>query len=242
MNDTTKEDGRTEVNMDAIMRRLKKLLALAMDPAAAPGEAENAMRMAQKLMAAHGVTDGAIASSEIDEFRYQSTKAATPPPWEGALLAQLARAFGSRCYWEPGRGFRGARDKGYWVVLAHKPQLEMIQYAFDVLRRQLISERAKFVATLPAHWTRPRKADEGDTFGMAFIRKLSEKISAYADQPEAVTRALEARIRERTGGHVLKRRNLNGSWAATEAGAAAGAKASLHRATGGRPETLKIGA
>ena len=150
MTEVTKEDGTTEVNMDSVMRRLKKCLALAMNPAAAPGEAKNAMRMAQKLMAAHKITDGAIASSEIDEFRYQSTKAATPPPWEGSLLSMLARAFGSRCYWEGGRGYKGMRDKGYWVVLAHKPQLEMIQYAFDVIRRQLIKARASMLRSEPS--------------------------------------------------------------------------------------------
>jgi len=241
MNDSTKEDGSTNVNMESVMRRLKKLLALATDPAAAPGEAENAMRMAQKLMVAHAITDGAIASSEIDQFRYQSTKAKTPPPWEGGLLSTLAKAFGSRCYWEPGRGFKGARDKGYWVVLAHKPQLEMIQYAFDVLRRQLIKARSEFVATLPAYMTRPRKADEGDAFGLGFIRALDAKIIAYSDQPEAVTKALEAKINEICDGKTIKNRNLRAGESAHAAGKEAGSKASLHRATGGSAGHLRIG-
>ncbi len=235
-----KEDGKA-TDPEAVMRRLKKLLALAMDPAAAPGEAENAMRMAQKLMAAHGISDGAIASSEIDEFRYQSTKAATPPPWEGALLSQLSRVFGSRCYWESGRGFKGARDKGYWVVLAHKPKLEMIQYAFDVLRRQLIASRAKHVATLPDYWTRPRKAAEGDAFGLAFIEALSKKISEYADQDQRITDALAARIEERCGGGRLKYRPISATEASRQAGAAAGANANLHRATSGSAGFVKIG-
>ena len=233
-----KEDGSTAVNMESVMRRLKKLLALAMDPAAAPGEAANAMRMAQKLMSMHKITDGAIVSSEIDEFRYQSTKAATPPPWEGALLSVLSRAFGSRCYWERGVGFRGARDKGHWVVLAHKPQLEMIQYAFDVIRRQLIRARSAHVATLPDFYTRPRKAAEGDSFGLAFIDALSAKVMAYADQDQRITDALQERITERCGGHKIKRRPITASTASREAGAAAGAEAHLHRAAGGGGASL----
>lgn len=237
---TPKEDGSTTVNMESVMRRLKKLLALAMDPAAAPGEAENAMRMAQKLMATHQITDGAIASSEIDEFRYQSTKAVTPPPWEGALLSTLARAFGSRCYWEPGRGFRGMRDKGYWVVLAHKPQLEMIHYAFDVIRRQLIKARGEHVATLSDYYTRPRKAAEGDAFGMAFIETLSGKIMTYADQDEKIKAALADKLAERTGGNKLRSKHIAASAASRLAGAAAGASASLHRAASGSAGHLKI--
>ncbi len=46
-----KEDGKQTTDPAVIMRRLKNLLALATNPAAAPGEAENAMRMAQALMA-----------------------------------------------------------------------------------------------------------------------------------------------------------------------------------------------
>ena len=225
---------------EGTMRRLKKLLALAMDSAAAPGEAENAMRMAQNLMRKHGVTDGAIASSEIDEFKYQSSKAKSPPPWEAKLLAQLSRAFGSRCYWDPGRGPKGYREKGYWHVLAHKPQLEMIQYAFDVLRRQLIASRSKYVATLPSYLTRPEKAREGDRFGLAFIEALSAKISTYSDQDAAITKALSERVAEVCGGNKIKQRPIGWSAEAANAGAAAGAQANLPRGTGGEVR-LKIG-
>lgn len=225
---------------EGTMRRLKKLLALAMDSAAAPGEAENAMRMAQNLMRKHAITDGAIASSEIDEFTYASTKAVKPPPWEGRLLSELARAFGSRHYWNPGTGPRGYRIKGHWTVLAHKPQLEMISYAFDVLRRQLMSARSKHVAALPEYWSRPRKADEGDAFGLAFVDALAKKISDYADQDAAITKALADRVQSETGGHKVHTRNPSATDASRQAGAAAGAQANLHRATGSETR-LKIG-
>jgi hypothetical protein len=192
-------------------------------------------------MSKHGVTDGQIASSEVGEFEYQSTKAATPPPWEGALLAELSRAFGSRVYWSPGKGLKGARDKGYWHVLAHKPQLEMIQYAFDVLRRQLVAARAAHVAALPSYLTRPRKAAEGDAFGMGFIRALSAKIVTYADQDQRITDALKAKIDERCGKRQLAYKENRASASSAQAGAAAGATVSLHRATSGREELKALG-
>lgn len=227
---------------ESTMRRLKKLMALAADSAAAPGEAANAMRMAQALMAKYNVTEGAVVSSEIEEFSYKSTKAVSPPPWEGRLIAELCRAFGARCYWSGGAGFRGFRDKGHWHVLAEKRQLLLIQYAFDVIRRQLIRDRAKFVATLPEWMTRPRKAAEGDAFGLAYVKQLSKKISTFSGQDERVTRALEAKITEICGGNKLKNRVPNASDAARQAGAAAGAGANLHRPMSGAAERLKIGA
>lgn len=236
----------SEMNQDkeAILRRLKKLLAMATDGRGNEAEAANAMRMAQKMMAAHGITEGALISEEVGEFEYGSTKAKTPPPWEGQLLSQLCRAFGARCYWSPGVGPKGARSKGHWVVIGHKPQLEMIRYAFDVVRRQPISARAAHVATLPEYWTRPRKATAGDEFGLGFVEALKSKITTYADQDERIKAEVDKRITDRTGGRVIRHAQssyagMNGD--ARGAGAAAGASASLHRATTGRAETLKIG-
>lgn len=229
-------------NVDpAVLRRLQKLLAMASDGRGNPAEAENAMRMAQKLMAAHGVTEGALVAAEVGEFSYQSSKAAVPSPWESALLRLLHRAFGCRHYWSPGRGLKGQRDKGYWHIVAPKHQLELIQYAFDVVRRQLQRERAKFVATLPDYYTRPRKAAEGDAFGLAFVEALSAKVLALADVSPEMTKALEDHVNRVCGGRVAKRSApLAFTHAATAAGQAAGAQASLHRPMSGGRETLKL--
>jgi Protein of unknown function (DUF2786) len=215
---------------EGTMRRLKKLLTLASDPAAAPGEAANAMRMAQNLMAKFNITDGAIASSEIGEFELRSTKTATPPPWEGALLGNLCRAFGARNYWC--RAGVGTKGVGSWVVLAHKPQLEMIQYAFEVLRRQLVKQRTAFIATLPPYWTRPQKAQEGDAFGLGFVASLSKKIAVYAEPDAAVRQALDAKIEEVTGGKTFDYKPTRSATDAATRGAQAGAAADVHRAAG----------
>lgn len=222
---------------DGVMRRLKKLLAMAMDGRGNPAEAENAMRMAQKLMAAHGITEGGVAASEVDEFSYQSTKAAVPSPWESALLRCLGRAFGCKHYWVGGRGMKGARDKGHWHVVAAKHQLELIRYAFDVVRRQMIKARAEFVATLPDYYTRPRKAAEGDAFGLAFVDALDKKILALADQDPLVAKAIDEHVLRICGGNTVKR-SATIAWTsgAAEAGAAAGAKASIHRPMNGAGE------
>ncbi len=183
---------------EGTMRRLRKLLTLASDPAAAPGEAANAMRMAQALMAKHGVTDGDITREQIGEFMFKSTKAVTPPPWESELMQEIGRAFGAKVLWTQGRGPRGARDKGHFIVLAPKPHLEMMKYAFELLRGQLVAQRTAYLRTLPDFYTRPLKAREADTFGLGFVANLSRKISDYAGD-SATKAAIEERAHELCG-------------------------------------------
>lgn len=228
---------------DGTLRRLRKLLAMAMDGRGNPAEAENAMRMAQKLMAAHNITEGSLAASEIDEFAYQSSKSVAPPPWETALLRALGRAFGSQYYWTKGSSFdkRGYRTCGHWHIVAPKHQLELIRYAFDVVRRQLIASRAKFVAELPEHYTRPRKAAEGDAFGLAFVEALNKKISDLTDRDPLIDKAIAEHVHRICGGNKLKKR-AQVAWTsgAQEAGAAAGAAASLHKPMNGAAARLQI--
>lgn len=226
---------------EGALRRLKKLLAMAMDGRGNPAEAENAMRMAQKLMAAHGLTEGALAEAEVDEFSYTSTKAAKPPPWEGELLRQLRRAFGTRHYWSSGKGPRGARSKGNWVVVGEKNKLELVRYAFDVIRRQLIKERSAFVTTLPVYYTRPRKALEADAFGLSFVDALSKKISDFSGQDPNVAAAIDKRITDACGGRKVSSAKVIYTSNAMSAGQAAGANANLHRPMHGAAAQLKIG-
>lgn len=232
-----------EAASDSVLRRLKKLLTLAADPAATPGEAENAMRMAQNLMAKYGVSDKELAQSEVGEFMFKSTKAVTPPVWESDLMWALAAAFGAKLLWYAGRGVRGARDKGHFVVLAPKHNLEMMKYGFEILRAQLVKQRAAYVAQLPRYLTRPEKAREADTFGVGFVQRLRAKISAYRGD-ERMEAALEERHRYLMYGEMTqeqiealkqlreKRKQKEfklGSTAALHAGYDAGAEAHLNR-------------
>ncbi len=213
---------------EGTLRRIKVMLTLAMDPAAAPGEAENALRMAQNLMKKYGVTDGQISSSEIGEFIIQGSKATTPCPWETDLAWLICSAFGAKIMWAEGYGPKGRRTKGFFTFVAHKPQLEMIKYAYDLVRRQLVSERAKFVTNLPTTWTRPRKALEGDEFGRGFVSALRKKVGDYAN-PEGLAKAIEDRIEERTGGKKSKVPTKRGSMDAYYGGSDKGQHATLNR-------------
>jgi Protein of unknown function (DUF2786) len=224
---------------EGTLRRLKKLLALGADSAAAPGEAANAMRMAQNLMAKHGLTTGDIVAADITETLIQSTKAVTPPPWEGFLLSEICRAFGARNLWCKGWGPRGAKLKGHHLIIAPKQRIELITYAFEVVRRQLVKARAEYLTTLPVWYTRPMKADHGDQFGLGFVYALSKKISDFADDPLMVT-ALDEKKAKRTTGKY-ENRKLNAGTEALHAGSEAGEAADLHKPMTGREEQLRLG-
>lgn len=228
---------------ESVMRRLKKLLAMATDGRGNDAEATNAMRMAQKLMAEYNLSQGTLAASEVGEARMGTSRADTPPPWESYLLSEICRAFGARQVWYPGAGPRGYRSKGAHGVVAPKVTLELITYAFDVLRRQLIKARTEYVAALPEWWTRPRKAAEGDAFGIGFVRSLSTKISDYVGDP-AVAEAIKLRHEEIVGDRQAKNKKADRpqSYDADVAGREAGKHASLHRAMNGAEEQLRIGA
>lgn len=231
MNDTTKTDGAAP-DMDAILRRLKKLLALATDPAATPGEAENAMRMAQNMMAKHKVSNIAMAASEVGEVMFQSTKATTPPVHENALLWELMRAFGARFFWMSGRGAKGARDKGFYAVVAEKSNCELIKYAFEVVMRQMNKARATYVASMPSHWTRPQKATDADAFCVAFVHALGKKITDFSGQDPLITQAIATRVETATSGKKIEMKKVVWSSRAIAEGTAAGEKATLHRSVG----------
>ena len=222
------------------MRRLKKLLALAGDGAAAPGEAANAMRMAQALMAKYNINETTLASAEIAEEYLPSSKATSPPPWEAKLLAELARAFGARILWNYGVGPKGSRSKGAWTLLAVKPQAELIKYAAEVLRRQLLKARAAYIKTQPDYWTRPRKAADADLFGLSYVTALSGKISTFAN-PEPVEKALQLRFEQLSNGGKVKMPRVTGTDRAAQLGAEAGAQANLHRPMQGREALKQIG-
>lgn len=121
------------MNTDRILDKVKKLLALAQDPSAAPQEAETAARQAASLLAKYNLDLGDLTDREL-EAEWDITEAVMPgcrpgkknpkvvPSWIGIL------AFGVKLYTRTrviSRGgmvvFRGARqdvELGHWMLKA----------------------------------------------------------------------------------------------------------------------------
>lgn len=229
---------------DSVLRKIQKCLALA--TSSEPGEAEAAMRQAQKLMAMHGVTDSKLARAEINHKSIQGTRGINPTPWEMVLAQMCCRAFGAKLLWAKGpKGGQGNADNGWWTFVAPKSNVELVVYTFTVLSRQVIKARTKFVSDMPIllgaivySWTRARKAAEADAYCESFVGQLSRKISDAMLDPK-VAEALSAYHKEMiTGGEVKAKNNGQGSEWAAFAGMEDGQKVSFHNAANG-PEKLK---
>jgi hypothetical protein len=220
-----------------VLRKIRKLLALATNEAAAPGEAANAMRQAQALMRAHNVTDGTLARESIGEKIVRGTRGQKPAVWEFALVKLCCSAFGARPLWTRGpKGGKGDADNGHWTFLAPRSQVELVVYAYTVLVRQLLASRAEFVAEHAHEWryhTRVQKAAEADAFCEGFVSRLREKVSPM-ELEEAQRLAIENKVTDLCGPNAKSfkaTRNGRGSLDSLLAGQAAGAAAHFHRAT-----------
>lgn len=66
---------------DKIINRIKKMLALANDAAAAEGERDNAMRMAYNLLAKHNLTMATVEGPTNGEKREQNAAQFYGRPW-----------------------------------------------------------------------------------------------------------------------------------------------------------------
>jgi len=237
-------------NENPAMRKIRKLLALATNEAAAPGEAANAMRQAQAMMAAHGVTDGSLARESIGEVRVQGTRGQRPAIWETALVYLCCSAFGATPLWARGpKGGQGAADNGYWTFLAPRGQVDLVVYAYTVLVRQLLKARADYVAAHSGRewvfFTRVRKAAEADAFCEGFVSRLKAKVIPLelTDAQKAALAAKQLQICGEGAKTTQPSRNGIGSLSSQLAGQAAGDKAHFHKATqGSAASTLRIAA
>jgi len=227
---------------DGVLRRIKKCLALGTDPRTPPAEAEAAMRQAQKMMALYGVEKGALVASEVGRTMFKSVRAVRPAHWEYLLVSELSRAFGCRILFCEGWGPKGAKSKAHWMIVGLKHQLELINYAVDVVRRQLLKARAEFVSDLPFYQTRPEKAAHADTFCEGYVAAMRRQIHDFALTDEQ-REAIEAKAKSLVDPErkPLTTDSGSGSALAAVAGASAGAKANLHRPMNGGAESIKIG-
>lgn len=229
------------VNLDPnILRKIRKCLALA--ESSVPGEAEAAMRQAQKLMAAHGVDADSLDRSAIEKAYTRGITGQRPPNWENRLVWTCCQAFGGHPLWAAGpRGGTTKWDNGVWLFLAEGQRAELIKYAYEVLCRQVLKARARRSAEHHIGMTRPAKAAFLDDYCEAYVERLAEKVSPYALDARA-QKALEGAknaITDPTRPPAETRAGA-GSYAARAAGYADGADAQFHAAARGPEAQLKL--
>lgn len=218
---------------DRILNKIKKCLALSNSPE--PHEAAAALRQAQKLMEAYGVSQTDLSWSEIGEAEIKSKASVSRiKNWELRLVNLVAKAFGCNLLWL--RSNSHATDVyGRYVFIGLKPQVVMAQYTCEVLQRKLIAGRTRFVSTLPATMSRKNKTIEADGFCQGWTDGIAKTVHDFGMSSEQSAR-IEEYARSRALGKAKIKDSVCGRYG-MEAGRAASANESLNRPITERDQT-----
>lgn len=225
---------------ERILNKIKKCLALSKSPN--EHEAAAALRQAQKLMAAYGVTPEGLAEFEAKEARAKAASWSKPPMWEYYLADTVASAFGCKQVFAPGGWARDSdgrcqclrngspkRNLGEFRYVGWGPNAELAVYAFNVLQRSIAKAREAHLAERWDLLSRSDKIRAGESFCLAYVHAVKSKLQDLALEPEqsaAVERKFLALYPQR---EIAKTAEREWDRFAGAAGAAAGQRQSLHR-------------
>lgn len=217
---------------DAIIAKIKKCLALA--KSSNEHEAAAALRQAQKLMQAHGVSDLDIEHADVQEESVRAGAYLNPSRWESALAGDVGAAFGCRVVF--------VRDpmarEGKWMFVGVSPAGEIARYAFEVLFRQVKHARANHIKTVLKRCTttRTRRADLFCEGWVIAATELVERFAVGEEQRVKIAGYLASRHnlssftpRDRNAGRALSERDYGD----LEAGHRAGRDAQFNRGVAG---------
>ncbi|MBZ9574394.1 DUF2786 domain-containing protein [Modicisalibacter sp. MOD 31.J] len=155
--------------------KIKKCLALGRSSNV--HEAAAAMRQAQKLMDAHGVTPGDVAASEVESHIARAGAGKTPPTHIAMLANMVARAFGAELVYRPLPA--GNRWIGCVEFYGVNGAGEVAGYAFEVLGRQLNRDRNAYLATLNKRIKRTTKIRRGDLYAQAWVETVAQQVTTH---------------------------------------------------------------
>lgn len=179
------------MNRDTALEKIKKCLALA--ASSNPHEAATAIRQAQKLMQAHGLTEMDVTLADVEEvpLMARSTALAT---WEAYLSSTVAMAFGCHTY----RLTRTrlaidlrTRRVSEFVFVGVGAATSVAAYAFDVLYRQAQRDRQTHIASQSKRLKQATKTARGDAFALAWVMSVEKLLEAFAGRPEEASLLLK---------------------------------------------------
>lgn len=165
---------------DEALDKIKKCLALAASPEA--HEAAAALRQAQKLMAQFGLTEADVTLADVSEVRQQAQNVPMVP-WEAALAAAVAAAFGCETFTSErpklGRNLQVRRQR-FYVFVGVGPAPEVAGYAFDVLARQCAKDRRRHIGLQSKNCKPKTKVARGDLYAEGWIAGVRDKLDRLA--------------------------------------------------------------
>lgn len=179
-----------------IISKIQKLMNTAADEAATPHEADVAMRLAQRLMHTHRITDADIERASVDaahklgEIRAEDIVVDVLGPRQRRQDGWLAQAVGQVC--------------GVGVYQAHNSPKAVTAYGLPadiaVARELFLAIREEAMRACRA-WTKPRGFTAASTQGKSFLDGFAIKLleRAKATKQKMLESTAEVRVENSTG-------------------------------------------
>lgn len=168
---------------DRVLRKIERCLALSRS--ANEHEADTALRQAQRLMTKHNTSEIDVAASNIDRAAMQADAGRKPPRWLNRLATLVNAAFGTATVYEPRPAFTGWQ--GYFAFLGQESQVRIAAYAFEVLQRQLVSDRKAFLVSMNKRAKRIARIRRADAYATAWVSNAYEHLIPIEKSEDALT-------------------------------------------------------
>ncbi len=166
------------MDRDSAIKKIKKCLALA--GSSNPHEAASAMRQAQKLMQEFGVSETDVSLADVSE---KGTKAPsnTVSVWQSKLARSVADAFGCELYYcrHAKLVYCQVKRSTDVVFIGIGAAAEVASYAFEVLLRQAIRDRAAHIAGQSKKLKQRTKTARGDAFALAWVIAVQDQLDKF---------------------------------------------------------------
>lgn len=176
-------DALNEEDKKRVLRRLKKILALA--DSDNPGEAAAALHQARVLMDKYGLEQADAQESAIEETELVASGTELAR-WESSLAGVVAAALGVSIVIRKFVRKRGlTRPKATIVFIAESHKSQLAKYAFEILRKKLRKAMSQsFEAMLISAGVNPKalriNAQQRDAYAYAWCKAIREKVEALA--------------------------------------------------------------
>lgn len=159
--------------------KIKKCLRLA--ASSNPHEAAAAMRQARALMEKYRIEDADVLMADVQAHGARSGSKVTPPRWEAALAACVARAYACRLFFVEGLG--------EWRFIGE--MAEVAGYTMTLLLRQVRQARRDYIADKLKRCKAATKTKRADLFCDAWVFAVRRQVQAFAGLEEP-SQAVEA--------------------------------------------------
>lgn len=161
------------MNRRKIIEKIIKCLALS--KSANRHEAALAMARAQEMMEKYSISKTDVELAEISSRKAKACQCLNPPCYIAGLVNMIKDAFGCRAIMHPyvGRNWKYANNVEF---VGAGPNPEIAAYAFEVLQKQLVRGRTKFMKSLSRRIKRRNKTSMADNWAEGWVIGVSRKV------------------------------------------------------------------